>query len=103
MTGRTKPWTVAAAATSAFLVGLIGGATTLWILVAEGTTNAFQNLLIAAAVTFASTFGAALATSRRPALAAGLAAVLTAIVVGGGFAIIYLIYSNLCGAHPSSC
>jgi len=74
------------------------GALTIGLLVADGRTSSYENLVITTFVTFTATFFAALGVAKRMRTAALVSMVLTAVVVGGGFALIYAVYSNLCGS-----
>jgi hypothetical protein len=77
-------------------------AITLIALVAIGKTNGVENLLIVALAAFSCSFAvSARVTRRRSALITS--AVSTLIVVGGGFGLLYALFSWGCAAHPSSC
>jgi hypothetical protein len=85
-----------------FVAALTGGLL-LWLLVAIGKTNGYENLFILVAATFMATFVATLGMTKQPRMTAIVSALLTAIVVGGGFAVLYALFASICGSHPSSC
>jgi uncharacterized sodium:solute symporter family permease YidK len=90
---------------SVFIVSLLVAAVTagltIWLLVAFGRTNGFENLVIVTLVIFGATFLAALGMAKRIGTAALVSALLTTGVVGGGFALLYAVYANLCGSSGS--
>ena len=86
-----------------FAVALVAASLSLWGLLEVGKTDGRENLVLIALATFALGFAAALAVAKRVDIAAATAGLVTLFVGGGGFALIYALYSSLCGSHPSSC
>ena len=86
-----------------FAVALVAASLSLWGLLEVGKTDGRENLVLIALATFAFGFAAAVAIAMRVDIAAATAGLVTLFVVGGGFALIYALYSSLCGSHPSSC
>ena len=83
-----------------FVAGVTAAATIAWL--AHGVrTNGSENLLLQLAHIRGAAFLTAFAVERVARQAAVLAAFAAAIVVGTGFALLYYLYSNLCG--PSNC
>jgi hypothetical protein len=84
----------------------VAAATTLisiLALVALGTTNAYENLVIVSALTLLTTSATTYGLTRRADLAMLVSSLCTLITVGGGFALIYIFFSWACGSHPSAC
>ena len=79
-------------------VAMVIGALSLWLLVALGRTNGYENLVIVALCTFSGAFLAGLTIAKRVTTAALVSVVSTCIVVGGGFALLYAIFASLCGS-----
>jgi len=90
----------------AFVASLgVAAATTLisiFALVALGTTNAYENLVIVSALTLLTTSATTYGLTKRADLAM-LVSLCTLITVGGGFALIYIFFSWACGSDPSAC
>ncbi len=83
----------------------VAAATTLisiFALVALGTTNAYENLVIVSALTLLTTSATTYGLTKRADLAM-LVSLCTLITVGGGFALIYIFFSWACGSDPSAC
>lgn len=91
----------------AFVASLgVAAATTLisiFALVALGTTNAYENLVIVSALTLFTTSATTYGITKRADLAMLVSSVCTLITVGGGFALIYIFFSWACGSDPSAC
>lgn len=90
-----------------FAASLGAGATTallsIYALVALGGTNGYENLVIVSVLTLLTTFATAYGMSRRADIAVLLSALCTLITVGGGFALLYSLFSSLRGSNPSAC
>ncbi len=71
-------------------------------LVALGGTDAYENLVIVSVLTLLTTFTTAY-HNRRVDVAVLLSSLCTVITVGAGFAVVYALFSSLCGSNPSSC
>jgi hypothetical protein len=72
-------------------------------LVAVGGTDAYENLVIVSVLTLLTTFTTAYGITRRTNVAVLLSSLCTVITVGAGFAVVYTLFSSLCGSNPSSC
>ena len=72
-------------------------------LVALGGTDAYENLVIVSLLTLLTTFTTAYRITRRVDVAVRLSSLCTVITVGAGFAVVYALFSSLCGSNPSSC
>ena len=72
-------------------------------LVALGTTNEYENLLIVSALTLLTTSATTYSITRRADLAMMVSSLCTLITVGSGFALIYIFFSWACGSDPSAC
>lgn len=84
----------------------VAAATTLisiLALLALGTTNAYENLVIVSALSLLTTSATTYGLTRRADLAMLVSSLCTLITVGGGFALIYIFFSRACGSHPSAC
>ncbi len=72
-------------------------------LVAVGGTNAYENLVIVSVLTLLTTFTTAYGMTRRANVAMLLSSLCTLLTVGGGFAVLYALFSSLCGSNSSDC
>jgi len=72
-------------------------------LVALGATNGSQNLVIVSLVTLLTTFTTAYGMTKRGDVALLLSSFCTLVTVGVGFALLYALFSSLCGSDPSAC
>jgi hypothetical protein len=90
-----------------FAASLGVGATTallsIYARVALGGTNGYENLVIVSVLTLLTTSATAYGMSRRADIAVLLSALCTLITVGGGFALLYALFSSLCRSNPSAC
>jgi hypothetical protein len=75
----------------------------IFVLVALGGTNAYENLVIVSALTLLTTSATTYGITRRADLAMLVSSLCTLITVGGGFAVIYIFFSWACGSDPSAC
>jgi hypothetical protein len=75
----------------------------VYALVALGGTNGYENLVIVSVLTLLTTFATACGMSRRADIAVLLSALCTLITVGGCFALLYALFSSLCGSNTSAC
>jgi hypothetical protein len=75
----------------------------IFVLVALGGANAYENLVIVSALTLLTTSATTYGITRRPDLAMLVSSLCTLITVGGGFAVIYIFFSWACGSDPSAC
>ena len=75
----------------------------IFVLVALGGTNAYENLVIVSALTLLTTSATTYGITRRADLAVLVSSLCTLITVGGGFAVIYIFFSWACGSDPSAC
>jgi hypothetical protein len=75
----------------------------IFVLVALGETNAYENLVIVSALTLLTTSATTYGITRRADLAMLVSSLCTLITVGGGFAVIYIFFSWACGSDPSAC
>jgi hypothetical protein len=89
----------------AVVASVVVAATTALIsiiaLVALGGTNGYENLV--SVLTLLTTFTTAYGITRRVDVAVLLSSLCTVITVGAGFALVYALFSSLCGSNPSSC
>ena len=84
-------------------LGVAAATSLIFVLVALGGTNAYENLVIVSALTLLTTSATTYGITRRADLAMLVASLCTLITVGGGFAVIYIFFSWACGSDPSAC
>ena len=75
----------------------------IFVVIALGGTNAYENLVIVSALTLLTTSATTYGITRRADLAMLVSSLCTLITVGGGFAVIYIFFSWACGSNPSAC